>query len=270
MRELKFSLLLLHKQKLLYYIICIFMLFSLIDVVIVFIKYIDVIDIKEKSFTAEYLFMLYFPYIRIAPYLIFGFPVLCSLPLADATWVELEQGSSTFLYHRLSYMKLAFLRYGISIALIFLLTFFCFFLNFASMSVIFGNGKAMTYVYEPAFQQHVDSQFFLDSLRNSNPTLFAMSIMLHMSIMYGLLAGFSYAFSFIFKNRYLIFVGILILIFGFEIITMLIRRPSLSIITQLQPMSVFSLQDAITMYFILLVLGISILASFLYKKKDMM
>lgn len=270
MKILKYNLLLLEKQKTIYKLICFFIMFSLIDVLLIFIKQNSQMAFIEQSKTAEYLFLLNDPFDRIAPFLIFGFPVLFTLLIVDSTWIELKQGNCAFLYTRLDYFKNIVIRYFLSIVIVFLLSCFCFFLNYLSLSVIFGNGDTLTQFENFAFMQEIAPGFFLDTVRNSNPVLYSILLILHISILYGLLSGISYSLSFLFKNRSLIYVSSIIFIMLFEFLVIVLKVRPLSLILQLQPFSVFRVEEALILYVFLFLFGISTLCVFLFKKKDLL
>ena len=270
MKIWKYNLLLIEKQKVIYFILCALMIFSLSDILIVFIKNYEWIAYTQNCPSADYLSILTYPFLRIAPFLIFGLPFLFNTLLGDSTFMELKQGNCAFLHTRMDYMKNILIRYFLSIILVFLLSCFCFFLNYISFSIIFGNGNMVTYRSDLPFMQEVSTKWFLDTLKFDNPMMYSIMLMLHISMIYALLAGLSYALSFLFKKRILIYFSSMILIIVDEFITMILKIPHLSIMLQLQPNSVFDVSDALLLYFILFLSGIATLCVFLFKKKDLL
>lgn len=268
MKIIKYNLLLLEKQKLIYAVISALILFSLTNVLMVFANIYGQVEFIEQSKSADYLFALAYPFMRIQPITILGLPLLFSLLFADSTWSELKQGNSVFLYTRMDYIKNILIRYILNIIIVFLISCFGFLLNYISFSLIFGHGNAMTNFYDLAFLQET-TDFFLDSIRNSNVLLYSLLLILHVSTIYSLLAGISYAISFLFKNRIMIYFSSILIIIIFELITMILKIGNLSIMMQLQPFSVFKITDALMLYLILFLFGIGILLMFLFKKKDL-
>lgn len=89
-------------------------------------------------------------------------------------------------------------------------------------------------------------------------------------MLYALLAGISYALSFLFKKRIMIYFSSIIFIIFVECITMILKIGNLSIMLQLQPNSVFHVSDAFLLYFLLFLFGIGTLCVFLFQKKDLL
>ena len=270
MKLLKYNLLLMEKQKIIYFILCALIIFSLSDILIVFTKQYEWIAYAENAPSADYLSILTYPFLRIAPFLIFGLPLLFNTLLADSTWMELKQGNSSFIQTRMDYMKNILIRYFLSIVLVFLLSCFCFFLNYIALSIIFGNGNTISFDSQLPFIRTDNTDWFLYSIRNDNPVLYSILLILHSSMLYALLAGISYALSFLFKKRILIYFSSIIFIIVVEFITMILKIGNLSIMLQLQPNSVLNVSDAFLLYFILFLFGMGTLCIFLFKKRDLL
>lgn len=269
MKIIKYNLSLLDKRKMIYVVLVVLILFSLCDVLIIFQKMYHRVDFIENCLSADYLFLLTYPFFRVAPLLIFGLPVLFSLSLSDATWTELQQGNSTFLYTRLDYVKNIWVRYFLSVVIVFLLSFFCFFLNYLSFKIIFGNENALTVFQTTAFLQE-KTGFFLDSIRQSDVILYSILLICHVSIIYGLLAGITYTLSFLFKSRLQIYFSSILFMIAFEIMKIILGLGNVSIILQLQPFSSFMVEEALILYLFLFLIGIGMLCFFLFKKRDIM
>lgn len=270
MKLLKYNILLLEKQKVIYFILCALMIFSLSDILIVFMKNYTTITYAENCPSANELSILTYPFLRIAPFLIFGLPLLFNVLLADSTWMELKQGNSTFIHTRMDYMKNILIRYFLSVVLVFLLSCFCFFINYIALSIIFGNGDVIRYDVQLPFIGTDQVNWFLYSVKNDNPILYSILLILHSSLLYALLAGISYALSFLFKKRIMIYFSSIIFIIFVECITMILKIGNLSIMLQLQPNSVFNVSDAFLLYFLLFLFGIGTLCVFLFQKKDLL
>lgn len=267
MKIIKYNLALLDKRKMIYLVLVVLILFSLCDVLIVFEKMYRRVDFVENCLSGDYLFVLTYPFLRVAPLLIFGLPVLFNLPLSDATWTELQQGNSTFLYTRMDYVKNIWVRYFLSVVIVFLLSCFCFLLNYLSFSIIFGNGNALTVFQGTAFLQE-NSGIFLDSIRKSNVVLYSILLICHISLIYGLLAGITYTFSFLLKSRLQIFFSTILFMIAFEILKIPLGFGNVSIFLQLQPFSSFMVEEALILYLFLFLFGIGMLCFFLFKKRD--
>lgn len=270
MKILKFNLSLIEKRKIIYMVMCVLLMFSLVDVFAVFLKANNQVEFIQNSKTADYLSILTNPFISMAPILIFGLPLLFNLILSDSTWIELNQGNSTFIYTRLDYVKNILIRYFLSICIVFLLSCFCFLINYISLSFIFGNGNIHTNFQDLAFDLEIAPEFFLDSLRLSNPVMYSIFFILHISVLYGLISGISYSLSFIFKKQMLVYFSSVLFITIFEFIVTKINLGNLSIMKQLQPFSFFCVSDALILYSILFILGVSLILIFMFKKKDLL
>lgn len=223
----------------------------------------------ETGYKAEYLYILYNPYVNLNMIIIIVFPIICSTILSDINFLEKKQKTNNFLYTRLSSKKLVISRFVIIIFTVFLINFLAFLLNYISFYFIYGSGNALSHFQSPAFYMISKNFLFMDSLRLSNLPLFIICITAHVSLILGLLSGLAYSISFFVKQKIIIYIFPFLILILAEFILPLFNLSSYSIVGQLQPLSTFTGVNALILYCVLLLFNI-ILLIFGCKKKDLL
>jgi hypothetical protein len=267
MKEFIYSLKCLIQKKEFYFAIIGILLINLIHVFLV-IHY-NLNTLFETGYRAEYLYILYNPSVNLNMIIIIVFPILCSTIFSDINFIEKRQKTNMFLYTRLNQKKLIFSRFIIIIFTVFLINFLSFLLNYISLYFIYGSGNALSYFQNSAFYMVSKKFLFMDSLRLSNLPLFLICVIAHVSFILSLLSGLAYSISFFVKQKIIIYVFPFFIMLFTEFVCPLLNLSQYSIVGQLQPLSVFKVNDSIILYFILLLVSI-ILLRFSQQKKDLL
>lgn len=269
MKELKYNLKYLINRKELYVSIIGILLVNLIHVFLVIHYSYNASVYYENWYKAEYLFILYNINVVLSTVIIIVFPIISSTIFSDTSWLENKRKTNTILYSRLNYKKLVISRFILIIFITFLINFIGFMMNYIALKCIYGSGNAMTYMQGPAFYLTVNQYYFLDSLRLLNPVIFTICISAHVSLIIGLLSGFSYAISFFIRQRVMIYIIPFLLIIGSEFLFSFVKLNQYSLVKQLQPFSRFNIENALILYFVLFILNLFLLFQH-FKKRDVL
>lgn len=266
MKELKFNLKYLFNKKELYFGIIGILLINSIHLFLV----IQSDNYYELMPRGEYQFILYNTTVTLNILVIVATPILCSMILSDSCWLDRKRKIDNVLYMRLDYRKLIFTRWLSSIIIAFILIFLGFMLNYISCIALFGSGNDSTSFQGLAYNMIGVEDFFLDTIRMTNPVLFIIAISLHVSFIFSLLSGISFLLSFFTKQRLVVYFQILLFMIVFEAIFSFLGVNGLSIIKQLQPFSRFTFMDASILYIALLLINMILIAIILRKKDTML
>lgn len=262
MKEFKFNLRYLLVKKELYFCIIGVLLINALHVLLVINHYAPTAMLG----TSEYQFILYNPTVNIMTILILAFPILHSLVLADSHWLESRNGIQLLLYPRLHTKRNIWIRLLLSIGVTFSICLIGFLLNYLSFYFIMGSGNVLVHIQSLPYSLSTFEGFFLDGIRYQNPVIFITLISLHISFIFGLLAGISFSLSFFIKQRIVIYFQVLLTIIISEVVLSFLDMGKFSIIKQLQPFSKFSFIDSLILYTILLLLCIIPIIYFMRKK----
>jgi hypothetical protein len=258
-KELKFNLQYLIKKKELYFAFIGVMIVNIIHVFLVMNQYSNWADDNYFTFyTGEYNSILYNNDITLYTIIIIAFPILLGMILSDSSWLDHKMKTDNFLYTRLHYKKNLFIRLILSMVITFIIAFIGFMFNYLSLISIFGSGNDAIIFQSLAYDLTVIPEYFLDIIRNSNPSLFIVLISCHVSLLLGLLSGLSYVLSFFTRQRLVIYFQVLLFIIVLELVLSFIGDNSFSIIKQMQPFSKFSFFHALIVYGLLLILNIGL------------
>ena len=263
MKELKFNLRYLLKRQELYFAIIAILIICLFQAGMVVFK----AQYIELEPTSEYLFILTNTDINLNPIIILVLPVIGSLILSDSSWLELNRQTDTLLYMRLDYRKNIIIRWILSIAVTFIIVFIGLILNYLTLRFIFGSGNKIVIKQSMAYNLMPQNGLFLENIRMSSPTLFAILSSLHVSFLLGLLSGISYCMSFYIRQRLVIYFQILLLMFIYEIISANLGFGNISIINQLQIMNFFTISDVLILYGLLIIISGLLLGYYLIKRR---
>lgn len=269
MKEFIYSLKCLILKKEFYFSVIGILLINLIHVFLVIHYNYNSNILFETGYRAEYLNILYNPSVNFNMIIIIVFPIICSMILSDINFIEKKQKINIFLYARLNQKKLMFSRFIIIIITIFLINFLSFLLNYISFYFIYGSGNAISYFQSPAFYMLSKDFLFMDSLRLSNLPLFLVCITAHVSFILALLSGLSFSISFFIKQKIMIYIFPFLIMILTEFTLPFFSLSSYSIVSQLQPLSVFKVENSIVLYCVLLLSSIMLL-TFACKKKDLL
>lgn len=259
MKELKFNFKYLIHKKELYFSFLILNVINIIHIFLCIIQANTFNAYREIYYSAEYQFILYNPIVSFSVLLMIIIPIINSMNISDSDFLESKRKTVNMLKPRINYRKNIVVRFFLSIIITFLLCFISFLINYISLVIIFGSGNYITYFQEAPFNLLIYKSWFLDSLRLENPVLFIIAINMLVSLMYGLLVSFAYAFSFYVKNRIVIYFIPLCYEIINELLFSLLGLNNLSIVKCLQPFSqiecsayVFNLLLIIFLSFILI------------------
>ena len=262
MKELKFNLRYIFQRKELYIFIIGVFLVNLLHI------WLTIDDYRHATYvlkTSEYQFMLYSVSVDLMGVIIIGFPILCTLPLADSTWLEEKGGTTSLLLPRLSIKKNNWIRFMLSIVVIFLVCFAGFMIQYAALYFMFGSGNIISHWGSMAYSLIQVPDFFLEHIRYTNPVLFIICLSAHVSFIIGLLSGVAFSFSFFTRQRLLIYFQTALFVILTELICAIMNLNKFSIFKQLQPSSKFSFTHSLVVYSILLIIGI--VPIYLYHRK---
>lgn len=263
MKELKFNLRYLANRREVY--------FAFIAILAVCFIHAAMVIYEAQYFefkqTGEYLFILSNSIVSLTPVILLVFPVIGTLILSDSSWLDNNRKTITLLYMRLNYKKNIIVRWGLSILITFLIVFLGLMLNYLILRILFGSGNKIVLAQSMAYNLTPVPHLFLDSIRMNSPTLFVVLASCHVSLLLGLLSGLSYCFSFYVRQRLVIYFQVLLMMFGYEIISSFLKFNNLSIIRQLQIMSSFTILDVAILYMILIGISIILLVLFFRKRE---
>lgn len=255
MKELKFNIRYILNKKELYFSFIVVMMICFVQVLMI----IQRSDYFEFCDTSEYLVLLTNSVEDLSPALILVMPVVTALIMSDSSWLDRKRKTEVMLSVRLDCKKNIIVRWFLSFLITFLLVFISLMINYIVLRMIFGSGNKFVLNQSMAFNLTGVPQLFLDDLRMSDPVLYTIVTSGHVAFILGLLSSLSYSLSFYVKQRLVLYFQVLLIMFGYEIVSSFLGFENISIIKQLQIMSFFTLSDAAILYLILLVFSISLL-----------
>ena len=206
MKELKYNINYLLRKKELYIMIIFLLIIVIANVYMVSSEALfRMDDYKETIETAEYLqiFSGYSNWI-LCPMFILGVPILSSLVFCDISWTERKGKIDNLLSNRLDYKTNTIVRFFLTIFGTFLLVFLTLLLDYLCLVYLFGSGAKIDYSGGAAFNIFTTIKF-LKELFYVSPFLHSVVSILHISLIFGLLTGLSYALSFYLKQKVLIY-----------------------------------------------------------------
>lgn len=255
MKEIRYNLMLLINKKEVYFFILGVMVVNAVHVFMVINRYVPEAIIQ----TGEYQSILYNSDVSLMSILILAFPVLIALAFGDMSWNELHIDYYVSLYPRINMKRNIWIRLFIIIVSTFIVCFLGFMLNYITLCFIAGSGNLIINDQSLPFYLTCSPDCFLDTVRFSNPVLFTLLINGHVSLLFALLAGLSYAFSFFSKQKLAIYFQVLLYMIIIEVVFSFLGLGSLSIIRQLQPASIFSIFNSIFLYIALFIITVGLL-----------
>lgn len=262
MKELKFNLRYILNKKELYFSFVIVMLVSFIQILMV----IQRSEYFELGQTSEYLALLTNSVEDLSPAIIIVIPVVTALIMSDSTWLDRNRKTEIMLYPRLNCKKNVIVRWIFAFIITYLVVFVCLMINYLVLRIIFGSGNIFTLNQSMPYNLIGIPELFLDDLRMSNPALYIVVTSGHVAFILGLLSSLSYSLSFYIKQRLVLYFQVLLIMFGYEIISSFFGFENLSIIKQLQIMSFFTMGDAAVLYMILTMFSLGLLIISLRKE----
>ncbi len=223
----------------------------------------------EALYTGEYQFILYNTKVSVTSLIIIVFPIALTMIFSDSSWKDKKRKTTDMLFLRLNYKKNIVIRLIFIILVTLGVAFLGFMFNYAILRIVYGTGNRISFSYsELAFWLDSPCDLFLDNIRIANPTLFTILIALSVSFTMALLAGVAYLFSFFTKKKIVIyFIPILLLILSEIVLSRLGFDASL--LTFLQPFSLYSVKDYIIGNGLLILFMVGLLYMIL-KKKDIL
>ncbi len=266
MKILKFNIQYMLKKKEFYIAILITLLINIIQVLFV-IQNNSSYGIVENMHTAEYISILYNPFVAFNTLIIIIFPIVCSMIFSDSNWLEETMKTSSMLHNRINKGQNIIIRLVLTFTITVIISFIGFMLNYLLLRILFLSGNSYSYYQEVGFFRNVDSRYFLDSIRINHPALFTVMISLSVSLVLGVISIFSYACSFFIKNRIVLYFIPFIYIVINEFMLSILKLRQFSIVEKLQPTDQYSVGE----YFI--AIGITLLLSSIliikkFKTKD--
>ncbi len=268
MKELKFNLNLIFRKKEFYLFLIAMLIIVTLDVFSSIRNSIELGEYYETAQSAMY-HMIVFKMDWLAPFLLLSIPIFATLSFSDSSYLEKEGKIEHLLYSRLSYKKNIIVRYIINVILVFLIVFISLLLEYFALSIIYGTVNKANIYGDSSFCLSIFNSQFLDSLRISSPNLYVLFNSLHFSILYALLVGSVYSFSFFLKKKIFIYFGGTAFILIVMCITEILNIPQFGFIYQAQWAMNYSIADCIYLIFFLFILGIAPLLVIL-RKKDLM
>lgn len=274
MKELKFNMNYFFKKKELYFMIIFLLLVVIMNIIFVTKENTSRIDdFKETIQTAESLTIFGGGGIWILlPLCLLSIPIFSALIFSDVNWVERKEKMDYLLYNRLSYTKNIIIRFFLTIIGTFLLVFVALMLDYLCLSYLYGNGPILDKVGGAAFN-FIPNIDFLKQFSYTNPISHTILCNIHISILFGLLAGFSYTCSFFIKQKVILYFQGPVILLVMEVLFGSINIGGyylrhFSLLTQLQ-LSVGEYVNAIVLYIFLFLVS-SILIMIHLRKKDVL
>lgn len=269
MKELKFNLKYLINKKEFYFAIFITFFVNLVHVFLSIKDSLRLNQFFEELYTGEYQFILYNTNVNLQALVFVVFPIVCSMILADSNFLENKNKTTNMINNRIRRNNNIWIRLILNIVLTFFICFLSFMFNYIILRIIFGSGNYATFTQDVAFHIDYMPEFFLDSLRINNPTLFVIVINLSVSFIYGLLSGLSYSFSFFVKNKIIIYFIPLIFLISSELFFHILGLEKFSFFSALQPFSKFNMVSYIICVGILLICTISLIILKIRKRDEL-
>ena len=265
MKELKFNINYLVQKMELYYAFIGLMTVSFTQIFLVVLR----ANYLEFFQTSEYLLLPMNTIEDFGPIIVLAFPVITALIYSDSSWLDRNRKTNNMLYTRLNIKKNIICRVFLSFAVSFMLVFFVLLINYICLRIIFGSGIRITLEQSLPFNINGMNTIFLDNLRITNPTIYAIVSISHVSFLLGMLSSLSYCISFFVRQRLVIYFQVLLIMFCYELIITVTRFENISIIKQLQLMSHFTITDALILYIIFVIL-IVILLKIIIKREEIL
>ncbi len=269
MKELKFNLKNMINKKEFYLAIMGVLLINLIHVILVVNRVISLKTPLEKTMTAEYQFLFYNSEITFGAIIVIALPILCGAIFSDCNVLENARKTTNLLHVRINPKKNIFVRAVLSFFLTFSISLFGFLLNYFLLRIIFGSGNLITFSQELPFFQYPDT-VFLGNILNSNPTLFVFLICSLVSITLGLISSLSYLLSNLVNRKIIIYFIPFILIILWEVITIVLKVHSISILSALQPFETSKLSLYVKVFAILGIFNVLAFLLSLFKKDTLL
>lgn len=266
MKEIKFNLQHMVKKKEFYWAILVTLFINIIQVFFVVYNHTLTGGFLENSYSAEYQSILYNPLVAFYVLNVIVFPIIYSMIFSDSSWLEESMKMTNVLYFRMSNRKNIIVRFVLTFFVTLIISFGGFMVNYLLLSILFPNGNFNSYVQEIGFYL-LDTGNFLDHLRITNPTNFAILINLSVSVLLGIMSSFSYACSFFVKHRVILYFIPFIYIIVNDLFCSILRITQFSFVQKLQPFNSYSLSEYFITAGITLLFGIILIFCKL-KKKD--
>ena len=269
MQELKYNIKYLYHKKELYLSVLLLLSISLLHVFLSIQYCLSLNQVYEEFYSGEYQFILYNVNVNFQGLIMLLIPIICSMILSDASFIENKLRISNILYLRINQNKNIIIRLILCIVLTFIICFLSFMFNYIILAIIFGSGNFATFNQDVSFHLGYLSDFFLDNIRINNAVLFVLLINVCVSFIYGLLSGLSYSISLYLKNRIVIYFVPLLFLIITELLFSMIKSFNISFMTVLQPFSKLNLSTYFICVFILIFI-ILFLIIIKIRKKDIL
>ena len=269
LREVKYNTKYMLTKKEFYLTLLIVFLINLVHVFLCINESLRLNQFYEEFFTGEYQFILYNVNVNFQTLLIIILPMVCTMVLSDASVIENKLKTTNMIFTRINYRKNVIIRCFLCFIITFLICMIGFLLNYILLKIIYGSGNYITLTQGVGFDLQPIPNFFLDSIRIANPTLFIMLITVCVSILYGVLVSLSYAVSLYIKNKIIVYFTPIIFIVLIDMIFNKLELYSFSITTLLQPFGEFGIYNYLLCLICIIVL-ISLLVFIKIKKKDVL
>lgn len=266
MKELLFNFNYMVKKREFYFAIISIFLINIVHVVFCVFDTNRLNYFVENCFTGEYQFILYNAHVMFNVLIIIAFPIILALVFSDSSWLEHKNKTINLLNTRFNYKRNIIIRTLLSFFMTFIIAFVGFILNYLLLRIIYDTGNHVTYFQSLSFNLEINNDWFFDTLRIANPSLFVVVISCLVSITLGLLSALSYLLSFFVKQRVVIYFIPLVFLISSELIFSIFDVNTISFISMLQPFSKLSTYGFVYGALILLCLNIILLFINLRKK----
>lgn len=267
MKELKLNIKLLSKRKEFYFAILAIFMVNIIQVFLAIQRESNLGYFIENSYSSDYQFILYNGIVIFEAIIIIGFTTICSMILADSTWLEYDRKTINLLFQRIDIKKNNLIRYILSFFVSFLICCLAFLLNHMIHKQVFSNDMTYSYFQSlPFYENFYPNNYFLDDLRYKNPTIYMITLNFITSMFIGLLSTLSYSASLFIKKRiYIYFIPILTIILS-TLICPVLGIPNLMIVNFLQSSPSYTISDVVIVASILFVFSLTLLIIYNIKK----
>lgn len=271
MRELKYNIKMLFSRPELYFSIIILQIVSLAQM---FLAIRHTINLQmgnmpifvEKAHAAEQLSLMTNSEVPFRIVLLLVFPVVCSLAFSGLHQEERINNMKVFFGFRRNNKLDLIIKYVLCFIIAYALCMFTVLMNYFILRAIFGSG-VFTSNYGGGAILIKDFGHFLFKQYISNSTLYMIFIANHISILIGFLSCLSMTISFFVENKIVGYFSTVIAIVLLEIVCFITQINHLSIMHQLQVVTMYTIKDALLLYAVMIILIICLYFIYGYKKK---